>query len=105
MLKTKHLQPWLLIYLIVSAILLLIIVGLIVVILLGQITGFNFISGSFYTCQISSNYKFNFFMQIILRNSFILSILASTFALGQTAMAIFNFVKFRGHLSEKQDDN
>ena len=105
MLKTKHLQPWLLIYLIVSVILLLTTVGLIVVIVLDQITGFNFISVSFYTCQISSNYKFNFFMQIILRNSFILSMLASTFALGQTGMAIFNFVKFRGRLSEKQDED
>jgi hypothetical protein len=95
MIQQKHLNPYLLIYLIATILLLLTSIGIVIVIILNDINGFNFISGQYLSCLPSTLNKFSSYIVIILKTDFIFSILSVIFALGQCGIVIWQFINFK----------
>ena len=70
--------------------------------IVNEINGFQYTKITFTSCLASTNYKFTVYLASILKTFFILTLIAITLALGQTAFLIWQFVVFKK--AEDYDD-
>lgn len=94
MLYHQHLKPWLVIYLLATLLVFISAIGILVMIILNDINGFSFTKTVFSSCPPYVNLKLNLAIEIGLKVSFVMTIFAIIFTLGQCGIAGWQFFLF-----------